>query len=109
MKNSEFQKMKIQTDQGMFFPAYTYSNKIDIKNKDGEVVDYEYIDFILYKTAEEVYQEYLNPIPPSPILPTPEEMVIAEMSISMAQMQAESNQAIAELTTIIAMLQVPMV
>ena len=66
MKNSEFQKMKIQTDQGMFCPAYTYSNKIDIKNKDGEVVDYEYADFILYKTAEEVYQEYLNPPPPKP-------------------------------------------
>lgn len=47
--------------------------------------------------------------PPSPILPTPEEMVIAEMSMSMAQMQAESNQAIAELTTVIAMLQIPMV
>lgn len=63
MKNSELQKMKIQTEQGVFFPAYTYSNKIDIKNKDGEVVDYEYVDFILYKTAEEVYQEYLNPKP----------------------------------------------
>ena len=66
MKNSELQKMKIQTEQGVFFPAYTYSNKIDIKNKDGEVVDYEYVDFILYKTAEEVYQEYLNPLPPEP-------------------------------------------
>lgn len=63
MKNSELQKMKIQTEQGVFFPAYTYSNKIDIKNKNGEVVDYEYVDFILYKTAEEVYQEYLNPKP----------------------------------------------
>lgn len=47
--------------------------------------------------------------PPAPILPTPEEMVIAEMSMSMAQMQAESNQAIAELTTVLAMMQVPMV
>ena len=47
--------------------------------------------------------------PPTPILPTPEEMVIAEMSISMAQMQVESNQAIAELTTALAMMQVPMV
>lgn len=47
--------------------------------------------------------------PPAPILPTPEEMVITEMSMSMAQMQAESNQAIAELTTVIAMLQIPMV
>ena len=47
--------------------------------------------------------------PPAPILPTAEEMIIAEMSMSMAQMQAESNQAIAELTTVIAMLQIPMV
>ena len=47
--------------------------------------------------------------PPAPILPTPEEIVIAEMSMSMAQMQVESNQAIAELTTALAMMQVPMV
>ena len=47
--------------------------------------------------------------PPTPILPTPAEMVIAEMSMSMVQMQAESNQAIAELTTALAMMQVPMV
>lgn len=47
--------------------------------------------------------------PPAPTLPTPEEIVIAEMSMSMAQMQAERNQAIAELTTVIAMLQIPMV
>ena len=109
MKKSEVDKLNIQKPEGVFTPNYSYSECLAIKNEDGEVVDYEYIDFILYKTAEEVYQEYLNPIPPSPILPTPEEMVIAEMSISMAQMQAESNQTIAELTTIIAMLQVPMV
>lgn len=47
--------------------------------------------------------------PPAPILPTPEEMVISEMSMSMAQMQAESNQAIAELTTVISMMQISMV
>lgn len=43
------------------------------------------------------------------IPPTSEEIVIAEMSISMAQMQAESNQAIAELTTVISMMQISMV
>lgn len=47
--------------------------------------------------------------PPAPILPTPEEMVIAEMSMSMAQMQAENNQVIAELSTALAMLQVPLI
>lgn len=66
MKNSELQKMEISTNRGTFSPAYTYSDKIDMKNEDGEVVDYEYTDFILHKTAEEVYQEYLNPHPPQP-------------------------------------------
>ena len=106
MKQSKVDKLNIQKPQGIFTPNYSYVECLPIKNEDGEVVDYEYIDFILYKTAEEVYQEYLNPLPP---LPTPEEMVIAEMSMSMAQMQAESNQVIAELTTVIAMLQIPMV
>ena len=106
MKKSEVDKLNIQKPEGIFTPRYSYAECLPIKNEDGELTDYEYTDFILNKTAEEVYQEYLNPIPPQP---TPEEMVIAEMSMSMAQMQAESNQAIAELTTALAMMQVPMV
>ena len=66
MKKSEVDKLNIQKPQGIFTPNYSYSECLAIKNEDGEVVDYEYTDFILNKTAEEVYQEYLNPIPPLP-------------------------------------------
>lgn len=67
--------------------------------------NYKYDTELVELTEEE--KEVL--FPPAPILPTPEEMVIAEMSMSMTQMQAESNQTIAELTTVIAMMQIPMV
>ena len=66
MKKSEVDKLNIQKPEGIFTPNYSYVECLPIKNEDGEVVDYEYIDFILYKTAEEVYQEYLNPPPPKP-------------------------------------------
>ena len=66
MKQSKVDKLNIQKPQGIFTPNYSYAECLVIKNEDGEVVDYEYIDFILYKTAEEVYQEYLNPQPSQP-------------------------------------------
>ena len=106
MKKSEVDKLNIQKPEGVFTPKYSYSECLAIKNEDGEVIDYEYTDFVLNKTSEEVYQDYLNPLPPEP---TAEEMIIAEMSMSMAQMQIENSQAIAELTTALAMMQIPLV
>ena len=64
MKKSEVDKLSIQKPQGFFTLNYSYSECLPIKNEDGEVVDYEYTDFVLNKTAEEVYEEYLNPPPP---------------------------------------------
>ena len=66
MKKSEVDKSNIQKPEGIFTPNYSYAECLAIKNEDGEVIDYEYTDFILNKTAEEAYQEYLNPIPPQP-------------------------------------------
>ena len=66
MKKSEVDKLNIQKPEGIFTPKYSYAECLPIKNEDGEAIDYEYTDFILYKTAEEVYQEYLNPLPPLP-------------------------------------------
>ena len=66
MKQSEIDKLNIQKPEGIFTPNYSYAECLAIKNEDGEVVDYEYTDFVLNKTAEEVYQEYLNPPPPQP-------------------------------------------
>ena len=66
MKKSEINKLNIQKPEGVFTPNYSYSECLAIKNEDGEVIDYEYVDFVINKTAEEVYQEYLNPPPPQP-------------------------------------------
>ena len=66
MKKSEVDKLNIQKPEGIFTPKYSYAECLPIKNEDGEVIDYEYVDFVINKTAEEVYQEYLNPPPPQP-------------------------------------------
>ena len=66
MKKSEIDKLNIQKPEGIFTPNYSYAECLVIKNEDGEVGDYEYTDFILNKTAEEVYQEYSNPPSPQP-------------------------------------------
>ena len=60
MKKSEVDKLNIQKPEGVFTPNYSYSECLAIKNEDDEVVDYEYTDFILNKTAEEIYQAYLS-------------------------------------------------
>ena len=66
MKKSEVDKLNMQKTEGVFTPNYSFSAVTSIENEDEEVIDYEYVDFILNKTAEEVYQEYLNPLPPEP-------------------------------------------
>ena len=66
MKKIEVDKLNIQKPEGIFTPKYSYVECLPIKNEDGEVIDYEYVDFVINKTSEEVYQEYLNPIPPQP-------------------------------------------
>lgn len=68
MKKSEVDKLNIEKPEGIFTPKYLYAECLAIKNEDGKVIDYEYIDFILNKTAEEVYQEYLSPKPPQPTI-----------------------------------------
>lgn len=66
MKQSELNKLNIENPNGIFTPNYSFKECLILRNEDGEVIDCEYTDFILNKTAEEVYQEYLNPIPPLP-------------------------------------------
>ena len=67
MKKTEVDKLNAEKTEGIFTPNYTFNDCIAIKDEDGEIIDYEYTDFVLNKTAEEVYQEYLNPLPPQPI------------------------------------------
>ena len=59
--NSELDKMCIDTEFGKIKPVYECSEYIAMDNG-----DYKLMDFVLIKSAEEVYQEYLNPIPPQP-------------------------------------------
>ena len=66
MRQSELYKLNISKPEGIFTSNYSYAECLAIKNEDGEVIDYEYVDFVINKTAEEVYQEYLNPHPPKP-------------------------------------------
>lgn len=89
MKKSEVDKLNIEKTEGIFTPNYSYAECLVIKNEDGEVVDYEYADFILNKTAEEVYQEYLNPIPP---LPTVDEKItiLEQENLSLMLSSAET-------------------
>lgn len=65
MRASNVKDFNIIKPEGVFTPIYSYLEAIPVL-EDGEVVDYEYADFILNKTAEEVYQEYLNPLSPEP-------------------------------------------
>lgn len=63
MRASDVKKLDVIKTEGLFTPIYSYLETIPILDE-GVLTDYEYTDFILYKTAEEVYQEYLNPPPP---------------------------------------------
>lgn len=76
MKKSEVDKLNIQKPEGIFTANYSFSECLPIKNEDGELIDYEYTDFILNKTAEEVYQQWLvDKDKPLTIEPTVEERI----------------------------------
>lgn len=86
MKKTEVDKSNIQKPEGMFTPNYSYAECLAIKNEDGEVIDYEYTDFILNKTAEEVYQEYLNPKPVEQKLDIDEYQLDLDFRITMIEL-----------------------
>ena len=58
MKKTELDKLNIQKPEGVFAPNYTFLDILLIKNENGEVVDYEYTDFVLNKSAEEIETLY---------------------------------------------------
>lgn len=59
MTRQELKATEVRNEHGNFFPSYTF---VEIRDEDGNVIDY---DYTITKTAEEKYQEYLNPmIPP---------------------------------------------
>lgn len=66
MQKTELDKMDIIVDGVVFHPYYSSLPSVPIFNEKGEVFDYDYPNFVLIKTAEEMYQKYLNPLPPQP-------------------------------------------
>lgn len=54
-------------------------------------------------TAEEIEAMKPEPLPPAP--PSEAELMIAEISVAMAELQLNSQEAIAELTTVLAAMQ----
>ena len=66
MLKTDLDKLTIHKMEGDFSPLYTESSIAFIKNINGEIIDYEFVDFVLIKSAEDVYQEYLNPPLPKP-------------------------------------------
>ena len=65
MKETELKKLTIIKAEGEFPPAYTYEKEVPIIEND-VIVDYELEGLVIHKSAEEVYQEYSNPIPQVP-------------------------------------------
>lgn len=92
----------LKTENGIVYPVFTfkeYNSKTE-----------EYSELVIKKSAEEIYSEWLkNKDKPLEQPIDPKDILIAELSISLAESQAQGAQAIAELTEAIAMLQIPTV
>ena len=73
MNRAELEATYITNKDGIFTPTYT--------EKDG--------DYIIVKTAEEVYQNYLNPVTPQP---TQDEILRAKLIKDNASMQLQLAQ-----------------
>lgn len=81
--NSELDKMCMNTEFGKIKPIYECSDYI--ATEDG---DYELVDFVLIKSAEEVYQELLNPIPPQP---TEAELLKTKLDFATKQLEQQEE------------------
>lgn len=108
MKNN-LNMQYLETEHGTFTPLYTYESYSQETNT--------YINLVITKTAQEVYNEWLanKDKPPKPTeeellkakiseLDTQLAMTTVESTMAMAQMQANSANAIAELTLAMSML-----
>lgn len=70
MLKTELEKLYIETPHGIFTPLYTSDKPIPIENDDVDIIDYNLPNYIQTKTAEEVYQKYLDDIA-NPAIPKP--------------------------------------
>lgn len=56
MTEQQLKDLYIQTEHGTFTPIYTYDDFIFNE----EIEEYEYIGLVIQKSADEVYQEWLE-------------------------------------------------
>lgn len=81
MLASEFEKnCFLINEHGKFHPTYECDGFVPIYGDDGEIVDYEYINLVITKTAEEDYQEWLAD-QEKPPTPQPNKMEVLEQQL----------------------------
>ncbi len=54
------QDLKAMENEYGFTPNYSYEDYVIVKNDDGEIVEEYYVNLTIHKTADEVYQEWLE-------------------------------------------------
>lgn len=60
MTKQQLENLYLQTDSGLFTPIYSFTESIPIYDEEGEIIDYELIDYVETISAKEYYQEWLE-------------------------------------------------
>lgn len=88
LRQSELEKLNIETKDGVFTPVYVYE-EIKLIHENDEAVDYEYINFEIKMTAEENYNEWLKN---KDKLPEVTEMELLKTKLDFATKQIEQQE-----------------
>lgn len=76
------QELEAMTNEHGFTPNYDYENYIVVKDDEtGEIVEEYYINLTIHKTADEVYQEWLEN-KDKPVTPEPDKLEELEKRIT---------------------------
>ena len=79
MTESELKELYLETTYGTFTPLYTYEDFIFNEKKQ----EHEYVDLVITKTAEEVYQEWLANKDKPPIVEPDKMEVLNEQVVAL--------------------------
>lgn len=80
MTHNELKQKHLSTDYGTVTPSYTSDTPLPILNSKGQITDYDLPNFVLIKTAQEVYDEWVyNRDNPPKTEPTTEEKLRADI------------------------------
>ncbi len=101
------QELKNMENEQGFTPNYSYQDYVVVRNEEtGEIVEEYYVNLEIYKTADEVYQEWLKN-KNKPPEPTKIELLEEENKLLKAQIEAINattsfqEELIVELATIV--------